>query len=430
MLRLIRHELKQGKALLQFGFLKGLGQGLGMLAPLVIAEYFAGEGVPGEELFGSYSLAKTVVFFFTMILIASTQVPFIVFANQEKAKTGKINKAFSIQSTFLILSFCIFLAITLSLSKYIVKFAQINRGDLLFILLAFFGIALKTFICNLFMAMGQRVKNALVEFTFGFFSLALIFVLYFLDWINLRTVFSVYPISAGVVIIIFVWLVDFKQLFPFELEREYFGRMFDFAKWMFLGTTAIYFINWGDNMVLRYFGDVVSTADIGVYNVGYQFFKGLVTLTTVVGFYFLPFISQNIGNPDKIRDYLWRKRPMILAPAIVCVVVLFFLLPYIFRFIFGDTYQGAVGVLRVLLAGSILYLYSTFYHAIYNAANRYKILQVFNVVQAVIKVGLSLLFIPAMGLMGAAVATVISYFAKVFILELHFQISIKRQLKL
>ena len=121
---------------------------------------------------------------------------------------------------------------------------------------------------------------------------------------------------------------------------------------------------------------------------------------------------------------------MILAPAIVSVVVLYFLLPYIFRFVFGDTYRGAAGVLRVLLAGSILYLYSTFYHAIYNAANRYKILQVFNVVQAVIKVGLSLLFIPAMGLMGAAVATVISYFAKVLILELHFQIKIKRQLNL
>ena len=121
---------------------------------------------------------------------------------------------------------------------------------------------------------------------------------------------------------------------------------------------------------------------------------------------------------------------MILAPAIVCAAVLFFLLPYIFRFIFGDTYQGAVGVLRVLLAGSVLYLYSTFYHAIYNAANRYKILQVFNVVQAVVKVGLSLFFIPAMGLMGAAVATVISYFAKVFVLELHFQMSIKQQLNM
>jgi len=425
MLRLIKQELRQGKTLLQFGFLKGLGQGLGMLAPLVIAKFFT-----EEELYGSYQLAKTVVFFFTMILIASAQVPFIVFANQEKAKTGKINKAFSIQSTFLILSFCIFLVITLSLNKYIVKFAQINRGDFLFVLLAFFGIALKTFVCNLFMAMGQRVKNALVEFTFGFLSLALVFVLYFLDWINLRTVFSVYPISAGVVIIIFIRLVDFKQLFPFEFEREYFGRMFDFAKWMFLGTTAIYFINWGDILVLRYFGSVVSVGDIGVYSVGYQIFKGLVTLTTVVGFYFLPFISQNIGNADKMRDYLWRKRPMILAPAIVCAVVLFFLLPYIFRFIFGDTYQGAVGVLRVLLAGSVLYLYSTFYHAIYNAANRYKILQVFNVVQAVVKVGLSLLFVPAMGLMGAAAATVISYFAKVLILELHFQIKIKRQLKL
>ena len=280
------------------------------------------------------------------------------------------------------------------------------------------------------MAMGQRVKNALVEFTFGFFSLALIFVLYFLDWINLRTVFSVYPISAGVVIIIFVWRVDFKQLFPFELEREYFGRMFDFAKWIFFGTMALYFINWGDNLVLRYFGSVVSVADIGVYNVGYQFFKGIVTLTTVIGVYFLPFISQNIGNPEKMRDYLWRKRPKIFTLSVVCILIFFILLPYIFRLIYGDAYQGAVSVLRLLLVGCIFGLHSVFYSNIYVAAKRYKSFMVIIVFQAVIKVGLSLLFIPAMGLMGAATATVLAYFVKALILELHYWTKIKKLLNL
>ena len=98
----IKEELRQSKTLLTFTSLKAIGQTLGMIAPLVIAKFFS------PELFGSYSLAKMIVFFFTTLLILSSQTPFIVFANQEKAKTGKINKAFSVQCVFLFLSLCLF----------------------------------------------------------------------------------------------------------------------------------------------------------------------------------------------------------------------------------------------------------------------------------------------------------------------------------
>ena len=95
MLQKVRQELVQGRTLLQFGLLKGVGQALGMFAPLVVAKFFS-----SEELFGSYSLAKMVAFFFCTLLIASSQTPFIVFANQEKAKTGKLTRAFPCSARF------------------------------------------------------------------------------------------------------------------------------------------------------------------------------------------------------------------------------------------------------------------------------------------------------------------------------------------
>ena len=41
MLSRIREDLKQGKTLMQFGFLNGLGQAFGMIAPLVVAKFFS-----------------------------------------------------------------------------------------------------------------------------------------------------------------------------------------------------------------------------------------------------------------------------------------------------------------------------------------------------------------------------------------------------
>jgi len=346
MLKKIKKELKKGRTLLQFGFLKAAGKALGMLAPLVIAKFFA-----SAELFGNYSLAKMIVFFFAMLLIASSQTPFIVFANQERAQTGKINKTFSVQLTFLAFSFGIFLAVTLSLGKYITEFAQITRVDLFFVLLAFVGIAFKAFLCNLFMALGQRIKNSLAELVFGTISVCLVFVFYFTGTINLRTALLIYPISAFILVLIFIMTIDFGKLLPLSIDKRYFREMFNFTKWVMLGATAVYFVNWGDNLVLKLYN---TMADIGTYNVGYQVFKGVTTLTFVVGRYFLPFISQHIQDKDKIRDYLYNKRPKILLMGFVAIALLFAFAPYLFKVIFGQVYEGSVTVLRILLVASVI----------------------------------------------------------------------------
>jgi hypothetical protein len=84
MLNRIKKQLIEGKTLLLFGFLKGLVQ----VVPLIIAYFFS------EDMFGTYSLAKMVVFFFITLFITAPQTPFIVYANRERAETGKINKSF------------------------------------------------------------------------------------------------------------------------------------------------------------------------------------------------------------------------------------------------------------------------------------------------------------------------------------------------
>jgi O-antigen/teichoic acid export membrane protein len=418
MLKTIGRDLKQGKTLLQFGFLKGLGQALGMVVPLVIAKFFT------EELFGSYSLAKMVIFFFSTLLIASSQTPFVVYANQERTQTGKINKSFSVQLAFFVFGIAAFLFAVSVFGKQIRSLAEVSSVDLLFMALGYAGIALKSFFCSLFMALGQRVKNALAEFVFGGLTLVLVLGLSVIGAINLRTVFLVYFVSATAVLAVFMRAIDFSQLLPFTFAFAHFKKMFDFAKWVMFGATVIYFINWVDPIVLKAFG--ASLADIGEYSLGYQVFKGVVMLSFIVNTYFLPFVSQHINDAAKMRNYLFNKRPKIFLLGLVAIGLLFLLSPYIFKLVYGDAFPNSVTVMRILLIASVLVLYGIFYTPVFNVLKRYKFTQTSLITQLLLKLGLSIILIPRMGVHGAAVATVLAYLWRVATFEVYFRVKVKR----
>jgi O-antigen/teichoic acid export membrane protein len=421
MLSRIKQQLKQGKTLITFTSLQATGEALGMVAPLVVAKFFS------EDLFGRYSLAKMVVFFFTSVLIASAQAPFIVYATQERDKTGKINKSFSVQCVFLAFSIITFLSLNLIFNKALAAFVGVSPADLTFVSLAFIGIALKTFFSNLFMALGQRVKSSLAEVVFGSLALVIVLVLCLTSNVSLRTVLSVYFVSGFLVAILFVTTIDFKLLLPFDFSWGHFKYMFDFTKWVMLGSTAAYFVNWGDNIVLRSF---VSMGDIGEYNLGYQIFKGITMLAFVMNAYFLPFISERPEDSTRMRDYLFKKRPKVFLVCLIGVALVFLLAPTILRLFYGTTYQKSATVLRVLLVGSVALFYTIFYYPVLNALKKYKFTQTISLLQAVLNLVLDLVLVPVMGLLGAAVATVLAYFCWAGVIEVYFRVKLRKLLKL
>jgi len=320
----------------------------------------------------------------------------------------------------------LFMFISLVFNRQIKSFAEVSSMDMVFMSLGFIGIALKSFFCNVFMALGQRIRNSQVELVFGALTFILVLVLSLTGHINLRTAFLVYFISAVVVLVVFIRSLDFNLLFPFDFDFSHFKGMFNFTKWIFLGATAVFFINWVDNIILVAFK--ASKADIGEYNLGYQIFKGVLMLTFMVSTYFLPFVSEHIEDKVRMKDYLNRKRPRILLLGCTLIGLLYFVSPYLFELVYVDRFQESVGVLRTLLLGSVLVLYCTFYGPILNTLKKYKFTQTVNVIQILVKVVLSVLLIPRLHLQGAAIATVLAYLCKAVMYELYFRLKIRDSL--
>ncbi|MGB7581115.1 MAG: polysaccharide biosynthesis C-terminal domain-containing protein [Sedimentisphaerales bacterium] len=414
MLNRIKKQLVEGKTLLLFGFLKGLVQ----VVPLIIAKFFS------EDMFGTYSLAKMVIFFFIALLITTPQTPFVVFASRERVETGKINKFFSIQAVFFVFGIVFYAVMAVIFNSPIRRFAGISAPDLICMSLGFAGIALSSFLSNLFLALGQRVKNSLSELAYGVIMLAIIIGLAATGMLSIQTIFLTYLVSSIITLLIFAGTIPWGNLLPFNFSITHFREMFDFTKWVFIGATAIYFIDWGDNAILKVFN--ISTADIGQYSFGYQIFNGLVTMIYVLNSYFLPFVSENVHDSGRMRDYLYSKRPRILLFGLAILTAVFFACPYAFQIIYKGSYHSSVNILRILLIGCALMLYNTFYIPLFNALQLYKFLQTTNVVIMVIKVALNILLVLKYGFYGAAVGTVISYFCITAIYEGYYQIKIKR----
>lgn len=260
--------------------------------------------------------------------------------------------------------------------------------------------------------------HALFGLMAGIMSALYIVLAYFLSALTLETVFLMFFVAPLLAVPFFIKQLDVSKIFPLALDKELLKKMFHYTQWVMLGGTAVYFISWGDNLVLRYF---VSIEEVGIYNLGYQVFKGGIMLIGSIKLYFLPFVAEHIGNQQKIHHYLYRKRPKIMLLGTLCLVALFFVIPYIFMAIFGESYWESIPVIQILLIALVFKLYQSFYTPLFETMQKFKFTQSINVLLVITNIVLDILFVFYFGMIGAAIATTITYVVSTVVYEIYFR---------
>jgi O-antigen/teichoic acid export membrane protein len=400
MFKTVKEEFFQARTLLGFILLQTLGQAISMAVPLVIAKLFS------TDMWGRYSLCEPIIFFFSALLILSAKTPIIIYANQERAETGSVRKTFSIQCIFLAASIVLFATVILIFQKLLVSFANIRTVELFYISLAFVAIITKDFASNLFMALNERIKTAYVELAFGLFTLIFLFAFYELGWIDLKSVFLSYFVASLAVLAITLFSINTKMLLPLTFNRAHFLEVLNYTLWMMAGAISVYITTWAATFVLRYYATI---EDVGIYNLASKFFKGIMVLIYIFPSYFLPHISENINNPEKVSAYLAHKRPRILVMGLAGLIVAWVLIPYVLNILYANKFMAAVPVTRILLIGCWAFLYTAMYGPLFGAMKIYKFPQIATTAQMALTIGLNLLLIPRFGLTGAAISTVSAY---------------------
>ena len=149
----------------------------------------------------------------------------------------------------------------------------------------------------------------------------------------------------------------------------------------------------------------VPTADIGVYSLGVQLAERLWLIPDALKDILLSKLTKGKG-PDEVA----RITRISLAAMVACIILAILFGRFFIRLLFGAEYSGAYEIMLVILASVISMV---FYKMVYsfNVANGHRVVNMVILgIAAIANVAINYMLIPSMGTMGAAVASLISYF--------------------
>lgn len=193
-------------------------------------------------------------------------------------------------------------------------------------------------------------------------------------------------------------------------SRKYVQSIVDFAKYSFLGSVAWQIHNWMDILII---GWLLTQTDVGTYEVAWRVAGVAVILSRAIAVAVLPQVSawqatdatQRIE--DLLRDAITPSLGLII-PAMFGVIVLS---REILGILFGSEYTTGWLILIILIAGKLPEGIQAIVARYLQGLNRPDLEARATVVATTLNLVLNIVLISQFGLIGAAIATTVSYTA-------------------
>jgi O-antigen/teichoic acid export membrane protein len=393
-----------------FLFLTLAAQGLSSIAPFLVAKILS------PEIFGQYSLSLMVAFLFLSFLIGSFKTPFIVHLGMEHKARGKINRTILGWLMSYLVCIPLYIVAMLVFKNPIGEFTGL--GTNVFIIHGIFaGLIIKEILATAFLAKNKKRRSAAVELTFNAAYVSIIIILWGLNALTMQGIALGYLLAGFILLPIFLRKRHFSSILPVDFDKIWVKEIFAFAQWQVLGLSAMFLVNWGDNLVLRYY---VSMDEIGIYNFAYKIFLGISNAVMIINLYFLPVLAAKIDDRVFLRDYFEKtQRRFVLLGSLLLVPILA-LLSALIAWLF-EPYRSAIPIVWILGLCLVMLTRYSFYAPYLNVLKKYRYLQTVNVAHVAVNLLFDLALIPYWGIAGAAYATVLGYTAKLILIEIYMR---------
>ncbi len=173
---------------------------------------------------------------------------------------------------------------------------------------------------------------------------------------------SVYALAAGGVlsaalVLLMSFLLFERKGLRLCFERSAAWDVFNYAKWIFLSSTATFMANTGDRLLL---GGILSAASMGRYSIAFFLVEASrMVISRVMGGVAMPAISELARTkPDRLRATYFRMRLPVDVISAVAAGGLFMVAPALIEFLYDDRYRDAGTYLRILTPLLIMNRYS------------------------------------------------------------------------
>lgn len=214
-------------------------------------------------------------------------------------------------------------------------------------------------------------------------------------------------IFANIISIIFLGISgDFlSQLNSGKNDRSLLKEMIAYSFPLILNS-----ISWGithliDKVMLT---NHIGTSATGIYSAASKI-PSLLSLVTGVFTQAWALSAISDYQQEKDRTFYINIFNLTHLGLLVASLTIFVFNNNFLAFVMGKDFLESVGFVPVLLVGTVFLTYSNFFSPIYSAMKKSKQIMVSSFVGMIINVLLNLLLIPQLGIMGACIATSISY---------------------
>ncbi|MBP2144651.1 O-antigen/teichoic acid export membrane protein [Methanofollis sp. W23] len=184
-------------------------------------------------------------------------------------------------------------------------------------------------------------------------------------------------------------------------------NLITFSFWIFLASSGATIFSYADTVLIGYF---MSTADVGVYRIAFQFTAAATFTTTALRTTLYPKISRWHADrhPTWIANSLSRAFTYSLLLAVPVAVGGWILGDRLLYFFYGAGFAEGAAVLGILLLVQVVNVFMYLQTMALNAIDRPRESFYATGTAAVVNIVLDLALIPTLGIEGAAIATLVT----------------------
>lgn len=384
------------KEFILYSFMRVMVMVLGLLGNIFIVRKLS------VNSYGVFSVAYMFIGLLTTFGFSWSSASIIYYGSKEMAKSGRITKTFWARNIIMLASVAVITLMFICFRRRINDYIGLELAGLLLVWL-FISVA-EDYLSQYFLAVKKQLLSGALSITA---RLIYIFCVAFMSYdVKMLVILNIISHSS---VLFFILGINRKDIGHFSLDRKWFMEVLNFSLWQLFGFSGLYLINFGDTAVIKYF---MTNEDIAVYNVAYKLFNNIADFAYVIsGFYASGISEYFVRNDSKgLKSFFYRERFLILLLATIAHLLAVIFAGPIIVLLYGSDYAGAAAVFRVLMTGSWFRYAMIFYMLYFNISKKYKILQTLNLAQAILNLLLDIVLIRGFGLIGPAIATVISIF--------------------
>lgn len=205
------------------------------------------------------------------------------------------------------------------------------------------------------------------------------------------------------------FIINYYYL-PLKLARfgmYHLKSLFSFSFWIFLTSSGLTIFATADTILIGYY---LSNADVGIYRIAYQITGAALFIAAAINTALFPRMSRwnTDGDLLSIGSALTRAISFSLLLAVPVVAGGILLGDKLLYYLYGADFVAGTPALVVLLITQIATVFVTLQITCLNAMDHPKNSFVATSLAAAINIGLNIALIPVLGILGAAVATLVS----------------------